>query len=522
MRAVAGGGMARVIVVGAGLAGLAFAYQLRWRQSELPSGLEIQVLEASGRPGGSLRTEHLGEVLLERGAAAFPADAPWLLAVAHRLGLQAQITPLDPEQDEPAWWWRGKLRPRPSSAAQLLRMGELSPAARMHLLSAALSPAAAPGIEETVGAFFRRQLGAEAGQLMAEGLAVEHFAGDPDVLAMALAFPEMMAQIGGAGLLRSELRQGRVALARGEGRSQRGFKVWDQITGLLAANTAEAGMERFEAGLLGSGRGRATFRDGMEVLPNALAHALGERIAYNTRVTRIEGHVPGRPLGPYRVSIEREGRREVLEADGLCLAVSAAEAARLVEGINPTLAAELRLSQTVHISQVGLLWSTDALPADVSMRGHVTLGGGEARHLRLDWGRPQLEGKKHRAARLWFGGSRDPQVHALSDGELIGLAQREVQMTLGITAAPADALVWRRDLELLQPVAGAAERLRQVERRLLMHPGLVLVGAAAGEGEPGRQVRQVNQAGDRMVVALRHGEGRGEKASAADHGHKHA
>src|SRR5437588_11813672 len=46
------GSKKRVIVIGAGIAGLSCAYELRRR------GHDVTVLEASGRPGGHVRTSH--------------------------------------------------------------------------------------------------------------------------------------------------------------------------------------------------------------------------------------------------------------------------------------------------------------------------------------------------------------------------------------------------------------------------------------------------------------------------------
>src|SRR3954451_8097890 len=54
---------ADVVVVGGGIAGLAAAWQLR--------GLEVLVLEASGRVGGRIRSEPRGEVWLNFGAHVF-------------------------------------------------------------------------------------------------------------------------------------------------------------------------------------------------------------------------------------------------------------------------------------------------------------------------------------------------------------------------------------------------------------------------------------------------------------------
>ena len=44
--------MKRVAIIGGGIAGLTTALHLKDRAKEVPDGLEVLVLEASGRPGG--------------------------------------------------------------------------------------------------------------------------------------------------------------------------------------------------------------------------------------------------------------------------------------------------------------------------------------------------------------------------------------------------------------------------------------------------------------------------------------
>jgi monoamine oxidase len=85
---MSGGSELRVIVVGAGLAGLACASDL------IEAGAAVRVLEASDGVGGRMRTDRQAGFLLDRGFQVFNTSYP---QVRRRIGLRAlQLRPLTP------------------------------------------------------------------------------------------------------------------------------------------------------------------------------------------------------------------------------------------------------------------------------------------------------------------------------------------------------------------------------------------------------------------------------------------
>ncbi len=80
--------MARVVVVGAGIAGLACA----WRLAE--AGHEVEVLERERAPGGRMRSERHGDFVLDRGAQFVASGYRNLRWVMGCLGLTGAVRPL--------------------------------------------------------------------------------------------------------------------------------------------------------------------------------------------------------------------------------------------------------------------------------------------------------------------------------------------------------------------------------------------------------------------------------------------
>lgn len=83
----------RVIVIGAGAAGMAAAYQLR------QAGHSVEILEARDRPGGRVLSMHFDDGLhAEAGALFIPADHKYLMKYVELTGLMDELVPIRPEQ----------------------------------------------------------------------------------------------------------------------------------------------------------------------------------------------------------------------------------------------------------------------------------------------------------------------------------------------------------------------------------------------------------------------------------------
>src|SRR5207248_1128359 len=99
------GGVYDVVIVGAGIAGLAAAHALGARAGVL-------VLEAAREPGGKLRTSELGGVPVDEGAEQLLARVPEGLDLIRAVGLDDAV--VHPLTSSAAVWTRGSLRPLPT------------------------------------------------------------------------------------------------------------------------------------------------------------------------------------------------------------------------------------------------------------------------------------------------------------------------------------------------------------------------------------------------------------------------
>ena len=80
-----------VAVIGAGITGLAAAHRLREEAARREMPLQVTLLEADTRLGGSIHTLREQGFLLETGVDSFISEKPWGLALAKRLGLESEL-----------------------------------------------------------------------------------------------------------------------------------------------------------------------------------------------------------------------------------------------------------------------------------------------------------------------------------------------------------------------------------------------------------------------------------------------
>src|SRR5205085_8608548 len=142
--------------------------------------------------------------LLEGGPDSFLSEKPWALALCRRLGIEAQLVRTDDRFRKVFVWFRGRLHPLPDGF-QLLAPTRLAPFATSSLFSwrgkarMALDlvlprggGALGGGDDESLGAFVRRRLGAEALERVAQPLVAGIYTADPDDLSVAATMPRFV------------------------------------------------------------------------------------------------------------------------------------------------------------------------------------------------------------------------------------------------------------------------------------------------------------------------------------------
>jgi oxygen-dependent protoporphyrinogen oxidase len=181
----------RVVVVGAGIAGLAAAYFLRDR------GVAVTVLEAAAKIGGKLAIAEIAGIPADVGAEALLARRPEGTGLIGDLGLAGQLE--YPGTTAARIWTRGEFRslPRrqflgvPGDLAELDQSAIISPDGLRRAREDATRPATSRAGDVAVGEYVGARFGAEVVDRLVEPLLGGVYAGRTEQLSYEATMPAL-------------------------------------------------------------------------------------------------------------------------------------------------------------------------------------------------------------------------------------------------------------------------------------------------------------------------------------------
>lgn len=227
----------KVAVLGAGIAGLTAAWQLDQQ------GHDVTVLEASDRIGGKIKTDQVDGYILESGPHAIMPSYKSLLSAIPQLGLSDSYVEAGENGKNRFICMDGKPYPLPTGLISAIRTPLLSFGAKLRVLR---EPFIKPRYEdESVASFFSRRMGPEIVTRLIDPFISGVYAGDPDNLSVASAFPVFKGFERDSGsLIRGAIKKMRTAKKNGDPnapREKRRRSLYSFKTGLIEIPAAMAG-----------------------------------------------------------------------------------------------------------------------------------------------------------------------------------------------------------------------------------------------------------------------------------------
>lgn len=490
--------MARIAVVGGGIAGLATALAIADRARQLRHPLELTVLEGAPRVGGNLRSEHDGGYTVEWGPNGFLDNVPATLELVDRVGLRAELQPADASAAKRFLYRGGRLHELPLSPLAFLGCPVLSVAGRLRVLKEPWTRPKPAGLDETVDAFATRHIGAEAARVLVGAMVSGVFAGDSRKLSLASAFPKMAEMEAAHGSLV------RAMLARGRERRRAKRRLAE-----LAARGEDAPELRRPGGPAGPGGTLTSFRRGIESFVEALAAALPVPVETGRPVSRL---VPA-PLGAAaRWRLEAAGGPPI-EADQVVLALPAGSASALAAPFDPGLAATFAEIPTAPLAVVALAFDEAALGRAPHGFGFLAPRGEGLRILGCLWDSSIFPGRAPAGkvlVRAMIGGATDPAAVNLPDAELVAAVRSDLERAMAIEVEPERIWVFRHRQGISQYTVGHGERLASIERALAGWPGLHVTGQSFRGVAMNACVEEARRVAERVLA----GAGAAEPAAA--------
>jgi oxygen-dependent protoporphyrinogen oxidase len=441
----------RIVVVGGGIAGLAAAHRLVELARDASHPLDLVVLEAADRLGGTIRTEQPDGFLLEAGADSFISEKPWALALAERLGLGSRLCRTNDRFRRTYVVRGGRLRPlpegfllmAPTRVWPVLASDVFSWRGKLRLGLDLLLPRRAAVGDESLGSFVRRRLGAEALERVVQPLVGGIYTADPGLLSLAATMPRFLA-------LEREHRSLILGLRRGS----------------RGGETTRASGARWSLFV--------TLAGGMEELVRAVAARLPtEAVRLRTPAAAVTPTSEG-----WRVRTLAGG---VLEADGVVLTGPAPAMGSLVREMDPALAQLLGAIRYASSATVALAYPRATIRHPLDGFGFVVPHVEHRQILACTFSSVKYPGRAPDGLalfRVFIGGALQADLLERDDRALLGVAHAQIASLLGITGDPVLSRLWRHPRSMPQYDVGHLDRVATIESRLATLPGLALAGAA--------------------------------------------
>ncbi|WP_328677514.1 protoporphyrinogen oxidase [Streptomyces sp. NBC_00343] len=434
-------GTGHVVVIGAGIGGLAAAHRL------LDSGVRVTVVEASDRVGGKLLPGEIAGARVDLGAESMLARRPEAVALAREVGLTDRLRV--PATATASIWTRGALRPMPKGhvmgvpgTASALS-GVLSDEGLHRIERDADLPRTEVGDDVAVGEYVAARLGREVVDRLVEPLLGGVYAGDAYRISMRSAVPQLY----------------------------QAAKSHDSLT------EAVRGIQERAAAAQQTGPVFMGIQGGVGRLPLAVAEsarARGAEILTGTPVTELRrsGAAGWRVVAGDRV----------LDADGVIVAVPAPAAAALLQDEVPGAAAELNAVEYASMALITLAYRR----ADIELPE----GSGflvppvDGRTIKAStfasqkWGWIADENPDVLVLRTSVGRYGETTILERDDTGLVDVSRHDLREATGLDATPLATRVTRWTDGLPQYPVGHHARVARIREHVGKLPGLAVCGAA--------------------------------------------
>ena len=421
--------MARVVVVGGGIAGAAAAWYLRDHT--------VTVIDGASQIGGKLRTTDVAGLAVDEGAEQLLVRRPEAVALAREVGLGEDL--VHPQTSSAAVWARGRLRPLPPrtllgvpSSARTMS-GVLAPWEVARVAMDRVLPGTAPVEDVSVAAFVGHRVGSAVVERLVEPLLGGVYAGRADLLSLFATMPQL-----------------------------------PRVDGSLTAAVRTALPAASDEPVF------ATVRGGLQRLVDAVIERSRALVVTDRLVRRIE-----RTSSGWRVVHGATVDEQVIDADAVVLAVPAHPASRLLADCAPVAASELAAIDYASVALVTLAYPAASMPS-LNGSGYLVpaLPGRSVKGVTFTsskWAHLQGDVTVVRASIGRYG---DVEELQRDDADLVAAVRRELADTVGLLAEPVATRVSRWGGGLPQYTVGHLDRVQRIRAAVSSVHGLAVCGAA--------------------------------------------
>jgi len=426
-------------IIGAGITGLATAFNLREKQ------IDVTVYEKSSIPGGVIRTTCRDDWLVELGPNTIMARKPEVWELLDAVGLSDRVIFANDRSKNRYIVKNGNPCPLPLSFVDFITTGLFSWPSKLGLFREPfIKPMDAD--DESVARFFERRFGREAVRYAVDPFVAGIYAGEADRLSMKHTFPTIFSM---------ERKHGSVIRGAVKRKSKKGEKpsVPSRKKGLI------------------------NFSEGLQTLPEALSDRLGHAVRFDAPVSAIE-----RQQHKWKLEIENQTAQP--EHDALILTLPAHRMQKLNAPPKLTESFEqLAGIPYVPVSVVAMGFKQSQVQHPLDGFGMLVPSIEPYNILGTLFSSTLFPGRapdNHVLLTTFVGGGRQPDLAQRPDDKLYEIILEDLRELLGIRGDPVFSLRHNWETAIPQYNLGYDTFINVMENIDKHNPGLYLAGNFRG------------------------------------------
>jgi len=388
----------KIVVIGAGISGLTSAYLLD------KEGYDVTVLEEKDRVGGSIETIMEDGFLFDRGPNSALETTPIIAQLINELKLEDELVYANKEGNKRYILRNGELHALPMSPPAFIKSKLFSGKAKLRLLAEPFIGKSIDGYYQSIAEFVTRRLGSEFLDYAINPFVAGVYAGKPEELSVKSAFPKLYA-----------LEEEYGGLIIGSIRSMRKRKKREE-------------QSKQSAKML-------SFKNGMKVLPEAIAAHLGTRVKLSVKVISVRKTSEGK----YGVTYDDGDQKITLLTDVVLSTIPAYKAAEVFGHFDEEL--DKHLNEIYYPPVLVLYFVYDKKDVGQALDGFGFLipSKEEKSFLGAIWSSvifPNRSAETRASFTLFIGGSRDPGFVYDNENDVINRVRDEFESIMKINGKP--------------------------------------------------------------------------------------
>ena len=397
----------KVVILGAGISGLAAAH---WLTKE---NVDVTVIEKKSEAGGAMISRKENGYLIDYGPNSGLETSPLIKQIVDEVGLSDEMIYANEEGSKRYILRNGVLHALPTSPPAFLKTKLFSTKGKLRLFAEPFIGKSNDGYYQSISEFVRRRLGQEFLDYAINPFVAGVFAGNPDKLSVKSAFPKL-------------------------------YRLEELYGGLVKGMIKGAKERKQNAEKSKQNAKMFSFKNGMQSFPEAIAKNLGDKVLFNSEITKIEKQNEN-----YKIYFKQNEIENQIEADIIISTLPASKTAEIFGVLDENLAKHLNEIYYPPVMVLFLGYNKNAVKQPLDGFGFLIPEKEKKSFLGAIWSSVIFKERSEEdkaAFTLFIGGARSPELFELGRNELVNKVLSEFNEIMGIEEAPVfiKEMMWQK------------------------------------------------------------------------------